>query len=178
MPYQPGQRAISSGVPCYEESIALSWKKVKMPTIHCKPPVKGKQTVSAILSQSSAEKRFKPSLLRCNGLIQRKQRADCSGLMGPQPPSRSSGAAPWANQLQITFAKAFLTPFLDTALKPAQSQCQGMLLSRTFLHANVCELLLHTCSATLTLVLINSDIFLGNFPLPVWPCLVLFNLSV
>lgn len=63
--------------------------------------------------------------------------------------------------------KAFLTPSLETALKPAQSQCQGMLLSRTFLHADVHELLLHTCSATLTLVLINSDILLGHFPLPI-----------
>lgn len=84
---------------------------------------------------------------------------------GPTAAPRSSAAASWANQLQITFAKAFLTPSLETALKPAQSQCQGMLLSRTFLRANVHDL--HTCSATLTLVLINSDILLGHFPLPV-----------
>lgn len=45
-----------------------------MPTTHCKPPVKGKGTVSAILSHSSAEKHFKRSLLQCNGLIRRKLR--------------------------------------------------------------------------------------------------------
>lgn len=50
-------------------------KKVKIPTTHCKPPVKGKERrVSAILSHSSVEKHFKPSLLQCNGLIWRKQR--------------------------------------------------------------------------------------------------------
>lgn len=45
--------------------------------------------------------------------------------------------------------------------------CPISLLSRTFMHANVHELLLHTSRATLTLILINSDILLGHFPLPV-----------